>query len=180
MIPDALERPMRRWCQFSLKGLLVLVSVACVLLGTVGVKMNRKRHEREVVAEIERLGGWVLFDWQRDDDETEPPGPSWIRRLVGDDFFSRVYSVMLIGPQYVPDPNVQTEQPATADCLRSVSGAFPTLEELDICTAQVDDANLDDIKRMNGLKRLDIRRTRITDDGIAELRKALPNCEIRR
>ena len=50
------SKPRRRWFQYSLRTLLVLVTVLCVWLG---VTVNRARKQREAVAAIQELGGTV-------------------------------------------------------------------------------------------------------------------------
>ena len=66
------SKPRRRWFQFSLRTLMVLVTVLCVWLGLVS---ERARKQREAVAAIEALGGWVWYDYQNSGQE--PPGPKW-------------------------------------------------------------------------------------------------------
>ena len=57
------SKPRRRWLQFRLKTLLLVTAVLCVPLAWVGVRMNDKRKERAVIAELERLGGIVEYDY---------------------------------------------------------------------------------------------------------------------
>ncbi|HUY89570.1 MAG TPA: hypothetical protein VMV10_12620 [Pirellulales bacterium] len=101
--------PARRRSQFSLKGFFVLLTVIAIWLG---VTVNQAREQRAAVRAIEALGGTVVYDWRlryeysekygfafsidRDDD---PPGPAWLRRLVGDDFFQNVEVVFFEAPE---------------------------------------------------------------------------------
>jgi len=57
-------KPCRRWFQFSLKGLMLLLVVVAVPCGWLKWKMVRKAKERAAVAEIEGVGGTVQYDWQ--------------------------------------------------------------------------------------------------------------------
>jgi len=43
---------------------------------------------------------------------------------------------------------------------------------------QITDAGLVHLKDLTNLEYLDLRETPITDSGVAELQKAVPNCEI--
>lgn len=65
-MPESTATSRRRWLQFRLRTLLLVTAVLCVPLAWVGVRMNQKRQERAVIAEIERLGGEVRYDWQSD------------------------------------------------------------------------------------------------------------------
>lgn len=53
------------------------------------------------------------------------------------------------------------------------------LEALDLRGASVTDAATSDLATLTGLKRLVLEGTQVTEAGVAKLRKALPNCEIR-
>jgi hypothetical protein len=52
-------KPKRRWYQYSLRTLLIAVTLFAIPCGWLAVKMQEKRREWEVVAEIEKLGGVV-------------------------------------------------------------------------------------------------------------------------
>ena len=90
----------RRYLTFSLRTFLVLLTVLAAWLGVV---VNRAREQREAVKALEALGGSVGYDWQDVDLDLEellsldgpltPPGPEWLRRLVGDDLFQDAVSV---------------------------------------------------------------------------------------
>ena len=43
---------------------------------------------------------------------------------------------------------------------------------------QITDAGLVHLKGLTGLQTLNLAGTKVTDAGVAELKKALPNCEI--
>jgi len=55
---------MRFWPRFSLRTLLIAVTVLGVALGYVGTLLVRVRHQRQVVASIEAAGGKVIYDYQ--------------------------------------------------------------------------------------------------------------------
>src|SRR5438046_1371084 len=83
-----------RWLQFSTKAMLVSVFVLSVPLAWLAVKREEKRNERRTVVEIEKLGGCAWYDCDLTGGD-EPPGPRWLRALLGDDFFVRVAGVSL-------------------------------------------------------------------------------------
>ena len=82
----------RRLISFSVKTLLLLVTVSCIACGWVGVRLQKARVQRQSVAAIEELGGVVRYDYQ-EDSRDEPSGPEWLRNLLGRHFFDRVVAV---------------------------------------------------------------------------------------
>jgi len=93
----------RRWFRFSLRTILVVITFLCIWLA---VKFSAARRQHEAVKAILEVGGNVLYDYQRDTDgkflhdtngriieEPDPPGPTWIRKLFGDDFIVNVVEV---------------------------------------------------------------------------------------
>ena len=92
----------RRWLQFSLSSIFLLVTVLGVWLGIV---VNQAREQREAVAAIKAAGGVVYYDWEEHhdpfgDEDAVPPGPAWLRRFIGDDFFLKANIVSF---RYMPD-----------------------------------------------------------------------------
>ena len=59
-----------------------------------------------------------------------------------------------------------------------IVGAFPELRTLDVSGSLVSDAGLLTIAEQKHLKKLDLRDTSVTKAGVAELKEALPECEI--
>src|SRR5258708_36913093 len=92
-------QPKRRWAQFSLASLLVMVAMLCVPLAWLGPKMQSKRREREAIAAVRRMDGSAWYGYQLDQrgmvlrNASSPPGPAWIKELVGDDFFADIERV---------------------------------------------------------------------------------------
>jgi len=96
-------RPSR--LQFSLQGFLMLVALLAVWLGVV---VHRARVERDAIKAIKDLGGAVIYDCELKYAQSEkygfsfsihldrpPPGPAWLRRLIGDEFFQDAEIVFL-------------------------------------------------------------------------------------
>ena len=90
----ALIKPKRRWAQFSLATLLVVVALLCVGLRLVVVPAENQR--RAVVA-IQALGGRV--DYARIDQATEAFPRRFLRRWLLGDYFDAVRDVHLTRAQ---------------------------------------------------------------------------------
>src|SRR5215471_19817094 len=95
--PSANPRP--RWLRYSLRTLLLLMTILCIWLG---LQVNAARRQREAVAAILKAGGDIAFDYQliRQPDgtltknpkpqEASPNAPRWLREYLGDEYFRRV------------------------------------------------------------------------------------------
>ena len=75
----------RRFLRFSIRTLLIVLTISCVWLGW---KVERARKQREAVAWVQELGGGLSYD-------SESPGPQWLRKRLGRHFFDDVVRVSL-------------------------------------------------------------------------------------
>jgi hypothetical protein len=116
-----------------------------------------------------------------------PPGPAWLRPLLGDDYFQTVYSI-----------NVQScsdDDLAKVAALGSVKdlrlggveitnqglahlAKMTSLESLSLTAILVKDEGLEHLASLANLKQAELV-TNATPAGIDRLRSALPNCRIR-
>jgi len=198
-----------RWrFQFSLRSLVVLVVVVAVPLGLFGIKMREAERQRRAVEATGETGGSVLYDYhyygygyQWDGAgfliAQKPPGPTWLRELLGDDFFADVFAADYsdTNVSYPTDTDVgdvALEHVERLTELRSLELSGPQvtdvglenlkgltkLEWLGLPDSQVTDAGLMHLKGLTRLEYLNLHGTQVTAQGIRRLRKALPNCEI--
>ena len=84
--------------QFRLKTLVLLVVIAGVGMGWFSNKLHRAGQQQKAVVAIEGLGGIAYYDYQLDASGSlipgaQLPGWSWLRRLLGRDFFASVVRV---------------------------------------------------------------------------------------
>ena len=124
-------KPRPRWYQYTLRTLLIVVTLAGCGFGWLGLKVREARQQQADIAAIEELGGRVAFDDEVDSQgnsvpNAKPPGPVWLRAVLGDNFLRSVYSV-------------------------------------DIEGQSLSDADLEHIRGLTTLKRLDVAGLRLTN-----------------
>ena len=83
--------PRRRFFRYSLRTLLLVVTVFCVFMGTLGTFVKRAMDQRLAVESIRESGGGISY-------ESGSGGPNWLRQLIGNEYFSSVVLVRLTGP----------------------------------------------------------------------------------
>lgn len=102
-------RPRRRFA-ISLRASMLLV---LVVGGLIGWKARRASLQRRAVAAIQRLGGSTQYDWEAahdwrsDPDPASVPGPAWLRRIIGDEYFQEVAVVSLAPFRDQPDQPIE-------------------------------------------------------------------------
>ena len=180
---DQPPKPRRRWFQFSLRTLLIAVTLVAGLLVAWRVYVEPYRRQRETVALIKELGGSYT---------TEPSGPSWLRGLFGDKTFQNIIRISLPGKDRdaeIADLARHLEGLAslrTLDLsLTDVTDAglaylneLTILHTLDLSLTDVSDAGLAHLKGLTNLQDLYLSLTDVTNAGVKELQMALPNCKI--
>jgi hypothetical protein len=180
----------RRWLQFSVRTLLVLILVASVGLAWIASKLKQSREQRQAVQAIQRLGGTAIYKGG----ETEPKAPlgfDWLTSLLGDDFFSDCVTVEF---QNATDAGLVHLQKLhqlrevylggaliTDDGLAHVESLLQ-LQELSLENTQITSAGLARLKGLSQLKTLNVAGTSITDGGLLELTalKQLRDLDLRR
>lgn len=79
--------PKHRWYQFSLKTLLVGLTVLCIGPGGyVAYEQTKARKQKAAVEAIEVLGGIVFLN------DDSPPRSETMRHILGDERFGTLYS----------------------------------------------------------------------------------------
>ena len=140
--------------RFSLRTLLLLITLSCLAMGVWAVYVQPYRLQSQAVLLIERSKGTVEFqaargtDWQR-----------WlVVNLLGKERYVRVTSADLHRTQ----PSRESLQSLRRLCF---------LEELDLDNTDTDDGLLVGISQLEELQKLSLRYTAITDAGIESLKK---------
>lgn len=155
------EPPKRRWFQFRLRTLLIIVLVLSLPLSWFAWKMEKARRQRTTIIEIESLGGRVIYDWQADLhhwDAMQRPDHSWQRRLFGDDFCDQAYSATLRGPEFFD---------SRLDLLKGLDG----LKWVIVRDARVMGSGLASLRGIACLEGVSVDNCPLTDDGLKHLQE---------
>ena len=142
--------------QFHIRSLMVLVVVVAVVCSWFAVRMQQARRQREVVT----AAGLASYDYEWDG-LPGPPGPLWLRNLVGVDFLCDVRTLSYV-------------QATDAD-LERLKG-LASLDMLGLNHTEVTDAGLMHLKGLSNLKMLGLNCTEVTDAGLVHL-KRLPSLQ---
>ncbi len=142
-------KPSRRWYQFTLRTLLIVVTLVGCGFAWFGLKVRESHRQEAAVAAIERLGGRVFYD-------AEPPGSGLVRALLGDEFFRNVRQV---------DLEIYAVDDADLEHLHGLT----RLTRLEIDGTQITDAGLVHLKALTRLEFLDLNNTSISDAGLKQL-----------
>jgi hypothetical protein len=175
----------QRWYRFSLKTLLVVMTLLAVGLG---FYVNSYRQRRAAVAAIEDLGGVMGVQYM---------GPEWLRSRVQDEkYFWDPAGVHFNGSDHqLTDAELKRVMPylKTFERLQDLSlpspkitnAAIPMLlplanklVNLDLSQSQITVDALVHLKRFRNLAMLVITHTPLSTADIDEFKKALPNCTI--
>ncbi len=141
--------------QFSIRSLLVVTVAVAVPCTWLAVELKATREETTT---IQKLGGSFAYDYQVDASgsslpNSQPPGPVWLRRLLGDGFFEHIVRANL------DNSNV------TDAGLKELRG-LRHLQYLRLWGDDITDAGLENFKGLTQLKVLLLSRTKVTDAGL--------------
>lgn len=166
----------RRWFQFSLLGILMLITAVGAGLG---LYVRRVQKQCEVVAFVKQYHGELTYDYQWDR-RSHAPGPTWARDWLGDDYFSDLIAVRVSGING-DEPRLSSigslrrlvaldlEGCAVGDDLFRRLGELTELRRLNLGSTQLPDAGLHAMGRLTKLTRLELRQTKITDASLIAL-----------
>jgi len=150
----------RRWLRYSLRSLLVAVTIFCIWLG-LRVRQAQRRHE--AVAAIWATHAAISFDYQWVPGESgpnpdgQPSAPAWLRGLFGDDFFRYPALVWLKGDA-VPD-----------EFLGQYADVLSEVHVLGISSDNVTDKSLAIVAKISQLQFLELNCPNFTSAGLRQL-----------
>ena len=143
--------------QFTVRSLLVLVVVVAAPCSWMAVEMKKAREQREAVD--------LLYRWS---------SSSLTGELCYDSgttvMFDHKYDEYRILPKPQPEP----------ERLRNLLGDdfFREVVRVTLRGNQITDVSLERLEEFTQLKQLGLIDTKVTDEGVAKLKQALPNCKI--
>ncbi len=165
-----------RWrFQFSIRSLLVMVVAVALPCSQLAVEMKRAAEQREAVDGIGKFCEAVVYDHQLM--QQGPPGPPWLRRALGDDFFARVAYARFEGTdaELVPVKSftdlqeLQLDDPRVTDGGLSYIEGLTHLQKLLLDYAQITDAGLRHLEQLTELRELSLDNTPIRGEGLKYL-----------
>jgi hypothetical protein len=164
--PPVPSKSRRRWLRFSLRTLVVAVTLFCLWLG---VTSNRANQQRRAVDALRAAGAEILYDYQVNEDGGHdlskplppPPGPDWLRNIIGLDYFATAVCV-----------DVHPQDDITDETFDSLAN-LPHLRRVSIVGLGVTDARIARLGNLKELHTLFVRNSSITDGGW-ELLEHLP------
>jgi hypothetical protein len=159
----------RRWYQFSLKTLLVGMTVLCIGPGGyVAYEQAKARKQMAAFRTVNKYGGYFASDGKT------PARSKWAGLILGDDSAANLTSVLFVRSH--SDGRIFTFQD---DCLEHLT-KLPKIQDVSLTNIAISDAGLVHLAKLKSLKAVSLKNTKVTDAGVAELQKALPNCDIQR
>lgn len=177
------QRPTRRrrWLRYSLRVLLVLVTVLSVWLGWL---VHRARQQAAAVDVVLRSGGDVYYEWYYDPQSGAREPESRVRTLLGalfgDEFARRVTHVALGQEEMHPadlepisglqDLNgISADGTQLTDDAMAFLASHTDLETVSFRGSPVGDKALAYLRACRELKELYVPETRVTNRGLANL-----------
>lgn len=155
----------RSWFRFSLRAFLVGVTLLAILAAWAGDYWKRVLRQRAIVRQLQAAGADVFYNYHvtkgpgiRKD--AKPQGPAFLRAFLGDDAFSTVDTVFL--------QNTGDQTSALLELLPDL----PKLENLHLGNLDLSDDDLRLIATKLNLDWLNLTKTKISAQGLAELAAA--------
>ena len=139
----------RRWLRYSLRTFVVVLTVFGVWLGLL---VHRVNMQKEAVQWVKDHGGGIAYDFEWDEvkksliDDAKPPGPDWLRKLIGIDYFADVVIVVCNNTKVVDIGSLRE---------------LPQLQWLGLSSTQVSD--LSPLSRLTQLQWLSLSNTQVSD-----------------
>jgi hypothetical protein len=158
-----------RWrFQYSLRSLLIFVTVFAVACSWFTVKMNQAKRQREFRNLLAGMGYQSQFDFDGEIMEVSyhprnRPYPEWLEDLLGMDF---LYDVTAIGRpiEFLPPRNKLSD--VEMERMKDLS----KLRDLEIANSMVTDVGLESLQGLAQLRFLRLSHTGITDRGLESLK----------
>jgi hypothetical protein len=166
-----------RWYQYRLRSLFILTFLVALACSWLAVKMQQANRQKQAVEALRKLGAFVKVE----------SGSSWLRKILGDDFFNEVTSVYLSSSSYrrLTDSDLRLLMDLNGiqdlwlegyDMHISNEGLkilqrLPRLESLDLGSDDFNDDSLKQIACLTQLKELGLSSDHFTEKGFRLLKE---------
>lgn len=196
-----------RWFQISLRTFLAILTIACIWLGTAAQKAAQQRKAVEWITEKSGRA-WYDFQIDNPrglpvDLQAEPPGPDWLRDRIGLDYFANLRWVEVDGASDVSllatlhdlqELHVDDSSVTDITALKKLTNlrrlflrhspisditplaGLNSLDHLSLNDTDVRDVT--PLYQLKNLRSLNLHRTRVGEQELAALKRALPDCGI--
>ncbi|MEX2120561.1 MAG: hypothetical protein WD847_13285 [Pirellulales bacterium] len=155
--------PLNR-CQFRLRTLFVCMFGLSICMAWLGCGVQRAKRQEEAVAALKGCGAVVDYDYEINTDGqltgAAPPGPPWLKAILGDDCFRAVVAVHFRRRSRITDADLAP--------LRSLT----SLEEVNLQGTAISGLGLKHVACLPRLRSLNLGHTEVGDTGIAFLRSS--------
>ncbi|QEG33680.1 hypothetical protein [Bythopirellula goksoeyrii] len=167
--------------QFSVRTLLLVVTILAVVSAIVGREVRRAYNELSAAKRLEKLGAEVVYDVKyicesnaitRDD---EARTPSLVKRLVGIEGSSVNYVILNL--QFLRQGKKNNK--IKDDCMVDIA-SFNNLKVLDMRGTGITDAGLVHLYALTELEFILVSGTQITDNGIRRFKEFNQDCNVYR
>jgi hypothetical protein len=150
-----------RWFRFSLRTLLLLLTVVGIWLG---YTVNAARRQRAAVNTLQGSGVTIMYDYMETAARTwstsgKPSGPDWLRNALGLDYF-----------HYPVYASVRSRVENTNDIVAALY-ALPGLKTLMLAGDSINDETIGELGPLDRLEELHITAAHVTDRGLKQLLK---------
>jgi hypothetical protein len=165
-VPTTAPKPRRRWLQFSLRTMMVMVLICSVPCGWIAYRLKQARDREAAVDRMWKLGGYVTQIPEAPDEEQTVS--VWLEKLLGEDL--REYTTWVqFGGRWEGVigtwENVQVTDAALEHLRR-----LPRLQRLTLSAREVTDTQLVQLHQLRELRELHLDGTKVTDAGLVHLR----------
>jgi Leucine-rich repeat (LRR) protein len=184
--------------QFGLRSMLLAAVLLALCAAWLAQRIERARREEAALKTVAACGGYYFFDYELAPDGAQvlaatPPGPAWVRALLGEHFFATVVEVgSHTGEGINEDIDLAVLQtcslagPEVDDDKLTLLTHCSHLRSLNLCGSyRVTSTGMSCLRGLVDLQELDVSNTGITDAGLEQLhdlsnleRLNLENCRV--
>ncbi|MGA2797346.1 MAG: hypothetical protein ABSE63_07210 [Thermoguttaceae bacterium] len=179
---SASPKPKRRWYQYSLRTLLIFVTLFAVACSWLAVKMQQAKRQRKAVDAIRKHSGEIFYDNDKYDNYgrfyPQAISHSGLYKILGNDFFANVYLVKI---RDYPKADLKSIAEFSHLKMLWIEGSrinddgledlrfFTQLKSLCLADAEISSSGLKHLKELPQLEELYLQNNAITDDGLKYL-----------